>query len=100
MIWGSLFFKKGRIGKNEDSCYTFWNVAALRLLGFQNGVKIDKLRDFLLMCQSKEGGFMKFPWGEKSDPIHTCHSILGAALLGIFDLNEGEYDIQTGLFLH
>ena len=53
---------------------------------------------FVLMCQHKDGGIMKFPDGDQPDPIHTCHSLLGMAFLGMFELDLEGYSVELSCF--
>ena len=78
----------GRTNKMEDSCYTFWIGGILSELKKLEIVNKEKLRMFLLMCQDiKNGGLKKYPYSDKSDPIHCFHGLLGGAIFNVFELN-------------
>ncbi|EOA28924.1 hypothetical protein CARUB_v10025181mg [Capsella rubella] len=71
---------QGRTNKPSDTCYAFWIGAVLRLIG--GDALIDKiaLRNFLLKCQSKYGGFSKFP-GQLPDLYHSYYGYTAFSLL-------------------
>jgi geranylgeranyl transferase type-1 subunit beta len=52
---------QGRPNKLPDVCYGFWIGASLNILNAFDLVNHEKLRDFLLDCQPKMGGFGKDP---------------------------------------
>ena len=71
----------GRPNKPEDSCYSWWIVATLKLLK----------KDFLIDCPSNEtflhatesklvGGFSKWP-DSRPDPLHSYLSLAGLSLM-------------------
>ena len=45
------FGVNGRTGKIPDSCYSYWSFASLFILGKQELVDKNYIRDFLLNCQ-------------------------------------------------
>ncbi|XP_010509002.1 PREDICTED: geranylgeranyl transferase type-1 subunit beta [Camelina sativa] len=71
---------QGRTNKPSDTCYAFWIGAVLKLIG--GDALIDKiaLRKFLLSCQSKYGGFSKFP-GQLPDLYHSYYGYTAFSLL-------------------
>ncbi|RMZ87778.1 hypothetical protein DV736_g5003, partial [Chaetothyriales sp. CBS 134916] len=70
----------GRTNKMADTCYCFWNLSALDILGMSNLANYDALRCYLLdKTQHKIGGFSKAP-GEYPD---LMHSYLGLAALAV-----------------
>ncbi|RVX73892.1 hypothetical protein B0A52_02782 [Exophiala mesophila] len=71
----------GRSGKIADTCYCFWNVGALTILGKQDLVNVPAMRRYLLeKVNHIVGGFGKAP-GELPDVLH---SYLGLAALAIY----------------
>ena len=64
---------QGRPNKDEDTCYSFWIGATLCLLGHDDLLNHDKLRDFVWLCQTPYGGFAKFV-GQKPDVLHSFYS--------------------------
>ncbi|KAL1542212.1 protein geranylgeranyltransferase type I [Salvia divinorum] len=52
---------RGRANKPTDTCYAFWVGGTLRILQADKFINEEALRGFLLTCQSKYGGFSKFP---------------------------------------
>ena len=50
---------QGRPNKLEDTCYSFWIGGTLRLLGEDGLLEHEKLRSFVMQCQSPMGGFCK-----------------------------------------
>jgi len=73
----------GRPNKLEDSCYTFWIGATLKILGvFLEVTETSHLRSFVLDCEGRMGGFAK--WSDAdADPYHTHHSLYGISMLGL-----------------
>eukprot|EP01071_Lankesteria_metandrocarpae_P007230 Lankesteria_metandrocarpae@DN4621_c0_g1_i1.p2 len=95
----------GRIGKDADSCYSWWVVASLVLVDAHpftasnvGGTNIDlsALREFVLTCQVRKGGmlcgFCRNPKAKgsmlglegsttKADVFHTCFAICSLSLL-------------------
>ncbi|CAK9190226.1 unnamed protein product [Sphagnum troendelagicum] len=76
---------QGRANKEADSCYAFWVGGSLQMLGGYNLCDKASLRSFLLSCQTKYGGFSKYPptLGQTGFPdlLHSYYSICGFSLL-------------------
>ncbi|XP_050210887.1 geranylgeranyl transferase type-1 subunit beta [Mercurialis annua] len=77
---------QGRPNKPTDTCYAFWVGAVLRILGGDKFVDGKALRGFLMTCQSKYGGFSKFP-GELPDIYHSYYGYTAFSLLKEPNLN-------------
>lgn len=71
---------QGRPNKASDTCYAFWVGSVLRILGGNKFIDEKALRQFLLTCQSKYGGFSKFP-GQLPDLYHTYYGFSAFSLL-------------------
>ncbi|KAF7700469.1 hypothetical protein HF521_003427 [Silurus meridionalis] len=72
----------GRPEKLPDVCYSWWVLAALKIIGRIQWIDKAKLRTFILACQDEEtGGFADRP-GDMVDPFHTLFGIAGLSLLG------------------
>ncbi|KAK6933186.1 PFTB repeat [Dillenia turbinata] len=71
---------QGRSNKASDTCYAFWIGGVLRILGCYSFINKRALHDFLLTCQSKYGGFSKFP-GQPPDLYHTFYGFTAFSLL-------------------
>ncbi|CAN8317305.1 unnamed protein product [Cochlearia groenlandica] len=71
---------QGRTNKRSDTCYAFWIGAVLKLIGGDAFIDKTALRQFLLSCQSKYGGFSKFP-GELPDLYHSYYGYTAFSLL-------------------
>lgn len=71
---------QGRPNKPEDTCYTFWLGATLKMLGMSDCIDWDEVKDFVLTTQSEiTGGLAK--WSDTSpDPLHTYLGLSGLAL--------------------
>lgn len=67
----------GRINKDPDSCYTFWIGSTLQFLGYDHFLNGKYIEPFLKICENEFGGFSKYPYLERPDPIHTLHSLYG-----------------------
>ncbi|KAK8942407.1 Protein farnesyltransferase subunit beta [Platanthera zijinensis] len=72
---------QGRVNKPSDTCYAFWVGAVLKLLGSYHFCNRDALRIFLLSCQSKFGGFKKFPDIIYPDLYHSFYGYAALSLL-------------------
>ncbi|RCI03889.1 Geranylgeranyl transferase type-1 subunit beta [Rhizopus stolonifer] len=70
---------QGRPNKLPDVCYCFWLGASLDMLNVFDLINQQALRDFLLDCQPKMGGFGKDP---ESFP-DALHSYMGVAALSL-----------------
>ncbi|KAF8046839.1 hypothetical protein N665_3384s0002 [Sinapis alba] len=71
---------QGRTNKRSDTCYAFWIGAVLKLIGGDAFIDKVALRQFLLSCQSKYGGFSKFP-GVLPDLYHSYYGYTAFSLL-------------------
>lgn len=66
---------EGRSNKTPDSCYAFWVGASLKILGHFDEVEHTGVDSFIVnSCQSKAGGFSKFP-DTYPDILHSFYSI-------------------------
>lgn len=73
---------QGRANKPSDTCYAFWVGGVLKILGSYHFLDKAALRRFMLSCQSKYGGFMKFPENVLPDLYHSYFSFAALSLLG------------------
>uniref|UniRef100_A0A1B6I2N9 Geranylgeranyl transferase type-1 subunit beta n=1 Tax=Homalodisca liturata TaxID=320908 RepID=A0A1B6I2N9_9HEMI len=79
---------QGRPNKQEDTCYSFWVGATLKLLGIFDMVDFDKNRDYVMSTQyATTGGFSKWP-DSYADPMHTYLGLSGLSLMGEPGLSE------------
>ena len=65
---------QGRPNKAEDTCYSFWIGGTLRLLGEDSLLDHDRLRRFVMQCQTQMGGFSKVI-GVYPDVLHSFYSM-------------------------
>jgi len=65
---------QGRPNKDEDTCYSFWIGGTLRLLGKDALLDHDRLRAYVMECQTKMGGFSK-TIGAYPDVLHSFYSL-------------------------
>eukprot|EP00977_Amphora_coffeiformis_P007222 scaffold1569_cov171-Amphora_coffeaeformis.AAC.8 len=65
---------QGRPNKNEDTCYSYWIGGTLRLLGAFELMDHEKLRGFVMQCQTRMGGFSKLI-GAFPDVLHAYYSL-------------------------
>eukprot|EP01006_Ploeotia_vitrea_P063688 TRINITY_DN86049_c0_g1_i1.p1 TRINITY_DN86049_c0_g1~~TRINITY_DN86049_c0_g1_i1.p1 ORF type:complete len:442 (-),score=26.32 TRINITY_DN86049_c0_g1_i1:145-1470(-) len=71
---------QGRPNKDQDSCYSFWLGASLRILGALQYIDKDCLKEFVLACQNpKVGGIAKQPCSQP-DLLHTYLPIAALSL--------------------
>ena len=45
---------QGRINKYPDSCYSFWNGASLKILGFDRFINKESVQAYILNCQEPQ----------------------------------------------
>ncbi|CAK9136224.1 unnamed protein product [Ilex paraguariensis] len=77
---------QGRPNKSSDTCYAFWVGGVLRMLGGYKLIDEKALCGFLLTCQSKYGGFSKFP-KHLPDLYHSYYGFTAFSMLGETGLN-------------
>ncbi|WCJ19586.1 Geranylgeranyl transferase type-1 subunit beta [Euphorbia peplus] len=77
---------QGRPNKASDTCYAFWVGAVLKILGGYSFIDGKALHKFLRTCQSKYGGFSKFP-DELPDIYHSYYGYTAFSLLEEDGLN-------------
>ena len=65
---------QGRPNKDQDTCYSFWIGASLRLLGRDDLLDHRALRTFVMKCQTSVGGFGKII-GAPPDVLHSFYSM-------------------------
>jgi len=78
---------QGRVQKDQDTCYSFWCGASLRILtahAFVDGVSDAK---WIFSAQSPMGGFAKVP-GENPDVLHSYLSYVSLAMHAENDLRD------------
>ncbi|XP_055334602.1 geranylgeranyl transferase type-1 subunit beta-like [Paramacrobiotus metropolitanus] len=86
----------GRPNKPEDSCYTFWIGAVLKMTNAYEFVSEDLLEEFCMETQDGIiGGFAKWP-GSRSDPLHAYLTISGLSLLPRYVFVENSLDFEDG----
>ncbi|KAK1298663.1 Protein farnesyltransferase subunit beta [Acorus calamus] len=71
---------QGRRNKPSDTCYAFWVGGVLSILGTYDIFDKCSLRSFLLTCQTKYGGFSKFP-GQLPDLYHSYFGVCAFSML-------------------
>ncbi|KAL5716661.1 protein geranylgeranyltransferase type I [Ranunculus cassubicifolius] len=71
---------QGRSNKASDTCYAFWIGGVLRIIGAEDLIDKKALREFLLTCETRFGGFSKFP-GEFPDLYHSYYGFSAFSLL-------------------
>jgi geranylgeranyl transferase type-1 subunit beta len=79
---------QGRPNKAEDTCYSYWIGGTLRLLGGSDSL-LDQtaLREFVMSCQTKHGGFGKTA-GAYPDLLHSFYSMAWLSLSNSHQENE------------
>lgn len=85
----------GRPEKLEDVCYSWWNLAALSIIGKLHWINRDKLFKFILSAQDFDlaedglphGGIADRP-GDWVDVFHTVFGLAGLSLLGYPGLDD------------
>ncbi|XP_049791198.1 geranylgeranyl transferase type-1 subunit beta [Schistocerca nitens] len=72
---------QGRPNKPDDTCYSFWVGASLKILGVFNMISYKPNRFYILSTQDRiVGGFSK--WIDTtSDPMHTYLGLCGLSLM-------------------
>lgn len=70
----------GRPEKLPDVCYSWWVMLSLAILKKTHWVDLDKLEQYILLCQDPvDGGFSDRP-DNQTDIFHTCFGITGLSL--------------------
>ncbi|KAF2033808.1 geranylgeranyl transferase type I beta subunit [Setomelanomma holmii] len=83
----------GRCNKVADTCYAYWNLAPLQLLGYMDIIDQRPVRKWLLdKTQHIVGGFGKVT----GDPPDMYHSFLGLMVLAMFG-EPGLQDVDAAL---
>jgi geranylgeranyl transferase type-1 subunit beta len=77
-------FRAQIIDSEYDVRFTFCAAAIMRMLGRTNGVDIEKAIDFILKCQSYEGGFGWVPGDEAHGGATYC-AVASLAVWGALD---------------
>ena len=71
----------GRPNKPDDSCYSWWIIATLKLLDKDFLINNEQNEIFLHATESKlTGGFSKWP-DSSADPLHACLSLASLSLM-------------------
>lgn len=72
---------QGRPNKTEDTCYSFWIAATLKILNAFHLTDFEENRKFILSTQNRiVGGFSKWP-DFNTDPFHTYFGICGLSFV-------------------
>ncbi|KAF1815567.1 terpenoid cyclases/Protein prenyltransferase [Eremomyces bilateralis CBS 781.70] len=72
----------GRTNKIADTCYAFWVLGSLTILGRDDLIDAECVRSYLLSkTQHRIGGFGKTP-GDTPDPYHSFLGLAALSLLG------------------
>ncbi|XP_055683923.1 geranylgeranyl transferase type-1 subunit beta [Lutzomyia longipalpis] len=72
---------QGRPNKTEDTCYSFWIAATLKILNAFHLTAFEENRNFILSTQNRiVGGFSKWP-DFNTDPFHTYFGICGLSFV-------------------
>ncbi|CAH8523316.1 unnamed protein product [Schistosoma turkestanicum] len=85
----------GRIGKPDDTCYTFWVCASLKILNCHHLVNKNSTVRFVTRCWNDVvGAFTKIPDQFCTpDPLHTYLSLSGLSCLCSSD-HGTEHDVE------
>ncbi|TXT13441.1 hypothetical protein VHUM_00808 [Vanrija humicola] len=78
----------GRPEKLEDVCYSWWNLAALSIIGKLHWINRDKLIAFILSAQDLDGGGIADRPDDWVDVFHTVFGVAGLSLLGYPGLRD------------
>ena len=78
----------GRTNKVPDCCYAFYNYALLLAMQWEDFIDKNEVRDFIMRCETKKGGFSKFQSSNKDlsvnepDIQHTFYALAALSLVG------------------
>jgi len=90
LLWRQRCGFHGRPHKDDDSCYTFWIGASLKIIGNLPLVSEEELVSFVLSTQDPvTGGMAKWPQ-VRADPLHSYMGLSGLSLIGGFGLEDVE----------
>jgi len=85
---------RGRLNKEEDTCYSFWIGATLSIVG-ASALTVDaENRAFTMKCQSQRGGFSKVV-NARPDLLHAYFGLCGLSIMGVEDLLP--LDVSLGI---
>ncbi|WFD26191.1 protein geranylgeranyltransferase type I [Malassezia nana] len=70
---------QGRVEKDQDTCYSFWCGASLRILHAHEFVNGMADTQWIFSAKSSMGGFAKVP-GEHPDVLHSYLSYVALAM--------------------
>ncbi|MFS8012716.1 putative protein geranylgeranyltransferase type I [Helianthus anomalus] len=90
---------QGRPNKISDTCYAFWVGGVLKILGANKFMNERTLREFLLTCQSKYGGFSKFP-RQLPDLYHSYYGFTAFSMLQETGLNSLNIELGISIIHH
>jgi len=85
---------RGRPEKPQDTCYSFWVGATLKMLSCYGMTNYKQNREFNLLCQTSRGGFGKVV-GAHPDLLHSYYGVCGLSLMGEPELLP--LDVELGL---
>eukprot|EP00211_Chloroparvula_japonica_P005719 CAMPEP_0119124058 /NCGR_PEP_ID=MMETSP1310-20130426/3791_1 /TAXON_ID=464262 /ORGANISM="Genus nov. species nov., Strain RCC2339" /LENGTH=359 /DNA_ID=CAMNT_0007113947 /DNA_START=31 /DNA_END=1106 /DNA_ORIENTATION=+ len=71
---------QGRPNKDPDTCYSWWVGGSLTMLDGFDMVDVDLCRSFTYQCETKMGGFGKYP-GSPPDVLHSYYGLCGLSLM-------------------
>lgn len=71
----------GRPEKLPDSCYGWWDLSPLAIIGKLDWIDRNQLIDFLLGTQDADSGGFADRKEDATDVYHTCFSLAGLSLL-------------------
>ncbi|BES87689.1 Protein geranylgeranyltransferase type I, beta subunit [Nesidiocoris tenuis] len=79
---------QGRANKQEDTCYSFWVGATLKMLDFYEMVNYEENRKYVMSTQCLDtGGFSKVRFSYP-DPLHSYLGLCGLSFMGENGLGE------------
>lgn len=67
----------GRPEKKQDTCYSWWVLSALSVLGHTSWIDREALGNYILECQDPVGGGVSDRPGNMTDVFHTYFGIAG-----------------------
>lgn len=85
----------GRPNKYADTCYVYWCIATLKLLGAEHLVNTARAQDYLVnVTQKGLGGFGKTDVDD-ADPFHSFLGLSALSILGYGGLGElNSFDVE------
>lgn len=76
----------GRPEKLPDVCYSWWILSSCYMIERQDWINLEKLKEYILLCQDTETGGIGDRPGNEVDVFHTFFGLTALSMMGHYDL--------------